>query len=355
MSKILLTGGGTAGHVTPNLALLPYLKEAGFEIEYMGSYDGIEKTLIEKEGIPYIGISSGKLRRYLDKKNFSDPFRIIKGYHEAKKHLKKSKPDIIFSKGGYVAVPVVYAAAALKIPIVIHESDLTPGLANKLAIPKATKVCYNFPETKEFVPEKKSVHTGLPVRQSLLCGNPHKGYELCGFNEDKPLLMVIGGSLGAKKVNEVVRGSLDKLLKTFYIAHICGKGKIDEAFETVPGYKQFEYLDEELPDLFAASSLIISRAGANAIYEILALKKPSLLIPLGTNQSRGDQILNAQSFKRRGFAENLLEEELSPESLVNDVLEVFSNKESYISAMSNADEIFAAQKVFSVIMDVLGK
>ncbi len=355
MSKILLTGGGTAGHVTPNIALFPYLKEAGFEIEYMGSYDGIEKSLIEKEGIPYTGISSGKLRRYFNAKNFTDPFRIMKGYFEAKQHLKKSKPDIIFSKGGFVSVPVIYAASDLKIPIVIHESDLTPGLANKLSIPKATKVCYNFPETKDFVPKSKSVHTGLPVRQSLLTGNPHKGYEFCGFDEDKPLLMVIGGSLGAKCINEIVRESLDELLKTFYIVHVCGSGKVDASYNNMPGYKQFEYVDEELPDLFAASSLIISRAGANVIYEILALKKPALLIPLGTNQSRGDQILNAQSFKRRGFSETLLEEELSRNSLINDILEITANRESYINAMSKADEIFAASKVVSVIMEVLGK
>lgn len=355
MSKILLTGGGTAGHVTPNIALIPLLKEAGFEIEYMGSYNGIEKSLIEKEGIPYTGISSGKFRRYLSAKNFSDLFRILKGFSEAKKHLKASKPDIIFSKGGYVSVPVIHAASKLGIPIVIHESDLTPGLANKLSIPKATKVCYNFPETKDYVPEGKSVHTGLPVRATLLSGNPHTGYEFCGFTEDKPMLMIIGGSLGAARINEAVREALDELLKTFCVAHVCGKGKVDESLENIPNYKQFEYVDEELPDLFAAASLIISRAGANVIYEILALKKPSLLIPLGTDQSRGDQILNARSFKRRGFSENLLEEELSRESLINDVFEVFNNKESYIKAMSNADEIFAASKVVSVIMEVLGK
>ncbi len=355
MSKILLTGGGTAGHVTPNIALIPYLKEAGFEIEYMGSYDGIEKSLIEKEGLPYTGISSGKLRRYFSAQNFTDPFRILKGYSEAKKHMKESKPDIVFSKGGYVSVPVIYAASALNIPIITHESDLTPGLANKLSIPKATKVCYNFPETKDFVPTAKSVHTGLPVRTLLLSGNAHKGYEFCGFSQDKPLLMVIGGSLGAACINDAVRDALDELLKTFYVAHICGAGKLDDSFDGIAGYKQFEYVDEELPDLFAASSLVISRAGANVIYEILALKKPSLLIPLGTNQSRGDQILNARSFKRRGFSETLLEEELSRESLINDVREVFANKDSYIEAMSKADEIFAAQKVASVIIDVLGK
>ena len=355
MSKILLTGGGTAGHVTPNIALLPYLREAGFEIEYMGSYNGIEKRLIEKEGIPYTGISSGKLRRYFDLKNVSDPFRILKGYSEAKKYIKRFNPDIVFSKGGFVSVPVIYAAADLNIPIVIHESDLTPGLANKLSIRKASKICYTFPETIDFIPSNKAIHTGLPVRQSLLCGNPHTGYELCGFSEDKPLLMVIGGSLGAACINETVRLALDELLKTFHIAHICGKDKVNTEYEGIDGYKQFEYVGDELPDLFAAASLVISRAGSNVIHELLALKKPSLLIPLGTNQSRGDQILNAKSFKKCGYAENLFEDELSRESLINDVLEVTANRTSYIDAMSKADELFAAHKVVDVIMDVLGK
>ena len=355
MKKILLTGGGTAGHVTPNIALLPYLKEAGFEIEYMGSYEGIEKSLVEAEGIPYYGISSGKLRRYLDLKNLSDPFRILKGLSEAKKYMKEHKPDIVFSKGGFVSVPVIFAAADCHIPVVIHESDLTPGLANKLSIPKANKVCYNFPETEQYLPKGKSVHTGLPVRNELLTGDPHKGYEFCGFPEDKPILMVIGGSLGAQSINETVRLALDELLKTFYIAHICGKGKMDENFNNIEGYKQFEYVSAQLPDLFAASNLVISRAGANVIYEIAALKKPSLLIPLGTDQSRGDQILNAKSFKRRGFAENLLEDELSRESLINDVIEVNSNRDAYIKAMTDAAGDNAAQLVTDVILEVLGE
>ena len=354
MKKILLTGGGTAGHVTPNIALIPYLKEAGFEIEYMGSYDGIEKSLIEEEGIPYYGISSGKLRRYLDVKNLTDPLRILKGLSEAKDYMKKHKPDIVFSKGGFVSVPVIFAASSMHIPIVIHESDLTPGLANKLSIPKADVVCYNFPETKEYLPEGKSIHTGLPVRRELAQGDAHKGYEFCGFTEDKPLLMIIGGSLGAVKINIAVREALPELLKTFHIAHICGNGKMDDAYQDIEGYHQFEYVSDELPDLFAAASIIVSRAGANVIYEIASLKKPSVLIPLGTDQSRGDQILNANSFKKRGFAEVLLEENLSKESLSNDVFEVYANKESYIDAISASEQNDSARKVCEIICETLG-
>ncbi len=353
MKKILLTGGGTAGHVTPNIALVPYLKEAGFEIEYMGSYNGIEKTLVEAQGIPYHGISSGKLRRYLDVKNLTDPFRILKGLREAKKYMKEAKPDIVFSKGGFVSVPVIFAAADAGIPVVIHESDLTPGLANKLSIPKATRICYNFPETEQYLPEGKSVHTGLPVRRQLLDGDRHKGYAFCGFPEDKPIIMVIGGSLGAASINEVVREALPELLEKVYVAHICGKGKTDPSLNDVEGYKQFEYVSDTLPDLFAASDLIISRAGANVIYEIVALKKPSILIPLGTDASRGDQILNANSFKRRGFAEVLREEELTKVSLYTDIIEVNNNRDAYIRAMEAEKKEDSAKLVTDVILEVL--
>ena len=353
MKKILLTGGGTAGHVTPNIALIPYLKDAGFEIEYMGSYNGIEKKLIEEQGIPYVGISSGKLRRYHDIKNLTDPARILKGLREAKKYMKLNRPDIVFSKGGFVSVPVIYAAASYNIPVVIHESDLTPGLANKLSIPKATKICYNFPETEQYLPAGKSVHTGLPVRRQLLDGDPHKGYAFCGYSEDKPLIMVIGGSLGAASVNEVVREALPELLKKVYVAHICGKGKMDPAFFNTPGYKQFEYVSDTLPDLFAAADVIVSRAGANVIYEIVAIKKPSILIPLGTDASRGDQILNAKSFKRRGFAEVLFEDHLTKDALFNDIVEVAHNRQSYIDAMNAERTEDSAKLVTDVILEVL--
>lgn len=353
MKKILLTGGGTAGHVTPNIALLPYLRDAGFEIAYMGSYDGIEKQLIEAQGIAYHGISSGKLRRYLDIKNISDPFRILKGLREAKQYMKEHRPDIVFSKGGFVSVPVIFAAAAAKIPIVIHESDLTPGLANKLSIPKAAKICYNFPETEQYLPQGKSVHTGLPLRRQLLEGDAKKGYAYCGFDEDKPIVMVLGGSLGAASINKVVREVLPELLEKMYVAHICGNGKTDPAYDEVCGYKQFEYVSDALPDLFAAADVIVSRAGANVIYEIAALKKPSILIPLGTDASRGDQILNANSFKRRGFAEVLREENMTKESLYNDIVEVSANRASYIEAMEEAQKEDAAKLVTDVILQVL--
>ncbi len=355
MAKILLTGGGTAGHVTPNIALLPSLKEMGMEIKYIGSYDGIEKKLIEEQGINYTGISSGKFRRYMSAKNFSDPFRVIKGYREAKKIVKEYKPDILFSKGGFVSVPVVLAAKKYKVPIIIHESDMTPGLANKISIPYATKVCHNFPETKDYLPKGKSVLTGSPIRKELMSGNKIAGLDMCGFSANKPVIMVIGGSLGAVAVNEAVRGALDELLKTYQIVHLCGNGKTDDTLNNIPGYKQFEYIKEELKDLFAMSDVIISRAGANAICEIQALKKPSILIPLSAKASRGDQILNANSFKKQGFSEVIEEENLTKELLINTINMVYENRNKYISAIEASPCGNAVEIIIGLIKEIINK
>ena len=334
MKKIILTGGGTAGHVTPNLALVPELKKRGYEILYIGSINGIEKELAEKAGLPYEGISSGKLRRYFDLKNFSDPFRVIKGFFEAARIMKKFRPDIVFSKGGFVAVPVTMAARAAGVPVISHESDMTPGLANRLAGPFATKICCNFPETVKLLPAGKAVLSGSPIREEILKGDAGTGLKLLGFDGEKPRLMVIGGSLGAVHVNDAVRRVLPELLERFDVIHICGKGNLDESLQGLAGYRQFEYVSEELKDLFAAADIVISRAGANAICELLALKKPNLLIPLPANASRGDQILNADSFRKQGFSMVLTEENMTDETLLSAVDELWNDRQQYIDAMS---------------------
>ena len=349
MKHIVLTGGGTAGHVTPNIAMLPKLQELGYQISYIGSYDGIEKKLIEELGIPYYGISSGKLRRYFDWKNFSDPFRVLKGFGEAKRLLKQLKPDVVFSKGGFVTVPVVIAAKQCKIPAIIHESDMTPGLANKLCIPSATKVCCNFPETVNNLPQNKAVLTGTPIRQELMSGNPQAAKEFCGFTSDKPVIMVIGGSLGAASVNENIRKILPELLKEFQIIHLCGKGKMDESLVGTEGYVQYEYIKNELPDMFALADIVISRAGANAICEIHALRKPNLLIPLSAKASRGDQILNARSFERQGFSMVLEEEELTNEILLGAINNLYENRETYIDTMKKSNQ----QNSIDTIIDLI--
>lgn len=349
MKHIVLTGGGTAGHVTPNIALIPRLRELGYNISYIGSYEGIEKKLIEELGIPYYGISSGKLRRYFDPKNFSDPFRVLKGFSEAKKLLKQLQPDVVFSKGGFVTVPVVIAAKRRKIPAIIHESDMTPGLANKLCIPSAAKVCCNFPETVDSLPKDKAVLTGTPIRQELLDGNADAAAEFCGFTREKPVLMVIGGSLGAASVNENIRKILPELLKDFQVIHLCGKGKTDESLNQTNGYVQFEYIKKELADLFALADIVISRAGANAICELHALKKPNLLIPLSANASRGDQILNARSFQRQGYSMVLEEEEITEETLLNSIRELYQNRQSYIDTMAKSQTMDSISQITSLI------
>ena len=354
MKKIVLTGGGTAGHVTPNIALIPRLRELGYEITYIGSYEGIEKKLIEAEGIPYYGISSGKLRRYFDLKNFSDPFRVLKGIREAKALIKQIDPDVVFSKGGFVSVPVVRAAAGRHVPVIIHESDMTPGLANKLSIPAASKICCNFPETVSSLPAGKAVLTGSPIRAELMSGSREKGLTFTGLDGKKPVLMIIGGSLGATPVNDAVRRILPELLKTFDVVHLCGKDKLDESLKDTAGYRQYEYIREELPDLFALADVVISRAGANAICELLALKKPALLIPLPLSASRGDQILNAKSFHAQGFSALLEEEEMTRERLLAEVLSLYENRVSYVQAMEGSGQGDAIATIVGILDGLSG-
>lgn len=352
MKRIILTGGGTAGHVTPNIALIPRLRELGYDIQYIGSYKGIEKELIEPFGIPYHGISSGKLRRYFSVQNFTDPFRVIKGFGEAHSIIKELKPDVIFSKGGFVSVPVVLAGKRCKVPTIIHESDMTPGLANKLAIPSATKVCCNFPETLESLPSEKSILTGSPIRQELLSGNKIAALDLCGFAADKPVILVIGGSLGSVAVNNAVRLALPELLEHFQIVHLCGKGKVDHSLNGLRGYAQFEYIKNELRDIFALADIVISRAGANAICELLALRKPNLLIPLSANASRGDQILNARSFERQGFSMILEEEELTKESLLEAVRRLYDNRNTYMDAMRDSRQQDSIDTIIGLVEEI---
>ena len=351
MKRIILTGGGTAGH-TPNIALLPTLRELNYDIHYIGSYNGIERKLIEEMDIPYYGIDSGKLRRYFDPKNFTDPFKVLHGYKQARKLIKHLKPDVIFSKGGFVTVPVVISAHRKHIPVIIHESDMTPGLANKLCIPSADKVCCNFPETMRHLPENKAVLTGSPIRQELLSGNKLNALNFCGFTANKPVLMIIGGSQGSAVVNDAMRGILPELLKTFQVIHLCGKGKLDSSLDHLEGYIQFEYVKKELADLFALTDVCVSRAGANAICEILALRKPNLLIPLSANASRGDQILNADSFENQGFSEVLTEDQLAPTILISRIMKLYNNRADYIAAMETSEQSDAISKIISLIEDL---
>ena len=352
MPTIVLTGGGSAGHVTPNLALVPELQKRGYEIHYIGSYEGIEKTLAENAGLPYTGIATGKLRRYFSLKNLTDPARVLKGANQAARALKKIKPAAVFSKGGFVGAPVVWAAHRLGIPCVIHEADLTPGLANKMCFGSADRVLCDFPETLKYLPEGRSAVSGCPVRAELFAGNKQAGLDFLGFDDTKPLLMVVGGSLGAASVNEAVWKALPELLKEFHIVHLVGKGKGDESVKA-EGYRQYEYISKELPDLFAAADIVVSRAGANAIFELVALKKPNLLIPLGTSASRGDQILNAESFEKHGYSKVLLQDDLTPESLTAAVRELYADPAPYVSAMEESHQARAIPVICDTIEEVI--
>lgn len=352
MKKIVMTGGGTAGHVTPNIALFDSLQKDGYEIHYIGSYEGIEKGLIEDKKIPYYGISSGKFRRYRSWKNLTDPFRVLHGFFQARRLLGRIRPNVVFSKGGFVSVPVVMAAKTRHIPVIIHESDLTPGLANKLAMPSATKVCCNFPETLPYLPKEKAVLTGSPIRQELLHGNKQAAKDFCGFTADLPILMVMGGSIGSVYINNAIRGCIDTLLTKYQIIHLCGKGNIDESLKDKKGYAQFEYISENLPDLFAAADLVVARAGANSICELLALHKPNILIPLSRNASRGDQILNANSFAKQGFSVVLEEEEVTSERLMATIDDVMAHRSKYIDAMKNSGQMNAIETIMGLIEEV---
>lgn len=349
MKRIVLTGGGSSGHVTPNIALLPALLREGFDVHYIGSRSGIEKELILREGIEYHEISAGKLRRYFDLKNITDIFRVAGGLGQAYSILGRLKPDVVFSKGGFVSCPVVWAAWLRKIPVVIHESDITPGLTNKLSMPFAKAVCYTFPESGRHISGKKGIMTGIPIRESLMTGDRRIGRSICGFTDPKPVIMIIGGSLGSERINTAVRNILDRLLKDFNICHICGKGNIRPELNGKRGYMQFEYVNEEQAHIYAMADLVVSRAGATVLYELLALKKPSLLIPLSKAASRGDQILNAASFEKQGYSMVLDENRLDEDSLIKSIYQLRENANRLISAMNGSDNDSGVSAVMSVI------
>lgn len=351
-NQIVLTGGGTAGHVMVNLAIIPILKEKGWKIDYIGSKQGIERDLIEPiADVTYHPISTGKLRRYMSIENLKDPFKVIKGIGQSCHVLGKTKPQVIFSKGGFVSVPVLIASRLKGVPAVIHESDITPGLANKLAMPFAKKILATFPETMEYLPEKKSSWIGAVVRPELFRGDKRKGIMFADLLTSKPVLLIMGGSAGAKKINEAVRDKITQLTRTYQIIHICGKNNVDSSIQT-PGYKQFEYINEQLPDVLAATDLVISRAGANSIFEFLALNKPMLLIPLSRQASRGDQILNANAFEKQGYAKVLEEEELSADSLVKALEELKKEAPNLKANMEKYERQDATKQVIETIYTI---
>jgi UDP-N-acetylglucosamine--N-acetylmuramyl-(pentapeptide) pyrophosphoryl-undecaprenol N-acetylglucosamine transferase len=348
----MFTGGGSAGHVTVNLALIPCFLEEGWSVEYMGSENGMEKQLISSiANVRYHGIATGKLRRYFDWKNIKDPFKVVRGVLQAYRLIRKQKPNVLFSKGGFVSVPVVLGAWLNKVPIIIHESDVTPGLANRISIPFATGVCTTFPDTEKHLPKGKTHYVGPIVREELKHGIAERGRAFCQFTDQMPVLLIMGGSLGAKQINQTVRAALEHLTGYFQIVHLCGKGQIDASFQS-PLYRQYEYIQKELPDVLAMSDIAVSRAGANSIFEFLFLRKPMLLIPLTKEQSRGDQLVNARSFKEAGFCEVLFEEQLNAESLETNINRIYENRHTYIQNMNQFEHRDALPSVFELLKKV---
>ncbi|AFY69892.1 UDP-N-acetylglucosamine--N-acetylmuramyl-(pentapeptide) pyrophosphoryl-undecaprenol N-acetylglucosamine transferase [Thalassoporum mexicanum PCC 7367] len=347
MKKIVLTGGGTAGHVTPNIALISQLEAENWQIEYIGSDRGIERQLIQALDLPFHGIASGKLRRYFDWQNFIDPFKVLWGTLQAFFLLRQIKPRLVFSKGGFVTVPVILACWLNRIPVIIHESDITPGLANKIALPFASQICVTFPETQQHLPA--AIVTGLPIRPEILQGDRQQGRKICEFTQDLPVLLAIGGSSGSARINQAVRDRLPELTNQFQIVHSCGKGNLDPGLANMPNYRQFEYLGTELADILAMADLVISRAGANSIFELLALRKPHLLIPLPRASSRGDQILNAKSFQKQGYSAVLFEQDLNQTSLQMAIEQLWQQRQEYIDRMSNSTVTNSIDAIVKII------
>lgn len=342
---VCLTGGGTAGHVTPHFALLPDIRARGWRVFYVGSH-GLEANLVQAQGLRFYAIAAGKLRRYLSWQNLTDIFRIAWGFLQAWIILRRERPDIVFSKGGFVAVPVAAAAHSLGIPVVSHESDLTPGLANRLIAKVAHKILYTFAETGRHLPANAEL-VGTPIRAELFTGDPLRGLRLCGFAENtSQVLLVMGGSQGAQRINEALLTALPQLVKDWHIIHLSGKGK-GLAFAH-PRYKGFEFVSEEFKDLLAAATAVVSRAGANSLFELLALHKPMLLIPLQIG-SRGDQVLNAQSFAAKGWAMHLDERELSGASLLKAIEDLRLKAPALQQAMREAPGADSVRRILDIL------
>lgn len=352
MSKIAFTGGGTVGHVSVNLSLIPTALEKEHQVFYIGSKNGIEREMIESQisNIKYYPISSGKLRRYLSFENAKDVFKVLKGILDARRVLKKEKPDLLFSKGGFVSVPVVIAARSLNIPTIIHESDLTPGLANKISLKFSKKIYTTFEDTLKYLPKDKADFVGATIREDLKEGNQQKGYEITGFDSDKKVLLVMGGSLGSKKLNDIIRENLEALLHDYQIIHLTGHGLVDESYKQ-KGYIQYEFVKEELTHLLSITDTVVSRAGSNAIYEFLTLRIPMLLIPLGLDQSRGDQIDNAKYFESKGYGKMIPEDQLTQFKLLEQLKQIESHRNDIIHQMESYKESYTKEDLFNKILN----
>ena len=350
---VVLTGGGTAGHVTPNLALLPALRERGYSVAYLGSPAGIERRLATEADLPYYAVQTGKLRRYFSLENFIDPLRIALGILQATWRLARLRPAVVFSKGGFVGVPVVVGAWLNRIPVVVHESDLTPGLANRLSFPFARRICLSFRETAEQLPGRDVVYTGTPVRRSLRLGDRERGQATFGLDPSCRTVMVFGGSQGAQAINQVVRAALPALPADLQVLHVCGTGNRDESLEGRARYRQYEYLDAEFADALACADVVVSRAGANSLAELIALRKPAIVVPLPTAASRGDQIDNARLFAEKGYGLVRYQADLTPASLLAGIEIACARRDDFVRAMEEAESHDPIERIVDLLDELV--
>ena len=347
--RIVFTGGGTAGHVTPALPLIAHYQAHQWVVDYIGSGVLIERDLILPTGATYHHISTGKLKRYLTWVIILDALKVLLGLCQAFVLLRRLRPVIIFSKGGYVAFPVVLGGWLNRIPVVIHESDLSPGLANRLSYPFARKVCFTFAETQKRLPVAKAVHTGAPVRPELLIGDAQTGRRFARLDAERPIVLVVGGSQGARLLNEAVRAALPELLADFQVIHLCGAGHLSPELEGRTGYCQLEFVGPEMGHLMAAADLAVSRAGSGSLLELLSLKLPHLLVPLGTAGSRGDQIENAALSAQRGWSLVLPESALSKVTLPEQIRHLYTRRDAFRAAMASVPQLDPVQAITTVL------
>jgi UDP-N-acetylglucosamine--N-acetylmuramyl-(pentapeptide) pyrophosphoryl-undecaprenol N-acetylglucosamine transferase len=351
--RIGFTGGGTAGHVTPSFAIIELAQADGHEVVYFGTPDGIERELVGRlHDVKYVEIPSERLRRYADVRNLVAPFRVARGMGLASIRVQIAKPDVLFSKGGFVAFPAVVGAWMNRVPIIVHESDITSGLANRMSFPFATTICTGFEQTATAMNRANAVYTGSPVRAAFDDADPAAARAHFKLSDDRPVVVIFGGSQGARHINDVSRAAVVALTDRAQVVHVCGKGNLAPALDGTPDYHQVEYIHELFPALLKAADVVIARAGANSIAELIKLQKPAVLIPLPVASSRGDQLANAQDFARNGFGELLRDEDLTPVTLIERLDAALANRVAYTAAMARNPARDAARVLYKMLLDL---
>jgi UDP-N-acetylglucosamine--N-acetylmuramyl-(pentapeptide) pyrophosphoryl-undecaprenol N-acetylglucosamine transferase len=337
-NMIVFTGGGTGGHIYPGIAVAAALRDiSSCGVVWLGSKNKIDRTIVENAGIKFEEISSGKLRRYFSLRNFTDVFRIIAGFFSSLLLLKKYKPSLLFSKGGFVSVPPAAAAFALRIPVYTHESDFSPGLATKINAYFAKKIFITYKQTASYFNKKllnKIIQSGNPVRSEFYAANPEKGRSFLNIPSGEKILLVLGGSQGAVELNTLVENCLAGLTANFFVVHQTGsvcKLSADKAAQ--PRYIRVSYIKDEMPDILAAATLALGRAGAGTVWECAAVGRPMVLVPLSGSATRGDQIENAEFFVERGAARMLVRPDAAK---LLETLNDLAGNEKLLTAMAAA-------------------